>query len=186
MMTEADYIAARRENQDALRRQRWWWRHFLAGNLKSQLERERLRQATLAENEMACYLQGEFGYQVHLTTKQCPFDLWVADGQGRGARVEVKLSTCRLASRGRGHRFQANIRRHKDAADVLIFIARNGRDWPFVIPMGQVGSRRNIAIWSACPGNYTGQWAPYLEAWDYLHQTISHSRPCQWQLGLPA
>jgi hypothetical protein len=129
-----------------------------------------------AETAVTTRLQA-MGYQVHPTTHKCPFDLWVADGQGRAIRVEVKISLYHSAGR-HGSRFQARIH---NQADILIFIARNGTDWIYVIPMAAISSRKNIAIWSACPGDYTGQWAPYLNAWPQLIQAIqtAPARPYQ-------
>lgn len=175
---DALYWELRRENDEFLKRRQWWNYHFINGTLRSQ----RLRLAQEAEAKVAIYLQAQFGYQVNPTTYKCPFDLWVTDDWNRMARVEVKLSLYHQNG-DKGGRFQANLRHHE--ADILIFIARNGRDWPFVIPMAVLGSRNNIAIWSYCPGDYTGQWAPYLDAWTYLDQALHSARPRARQISLP-
>jgi hypothetical protein len=122
------------------------------------------------------------GYQVNPTPHKCTFDLWVTGRQGHAVRVEVKISL--YGRNGRnipGGRYQASL--HNEA-DLLIWIARNGQDWTYIIPMAVVGTRRNIAIPSACPGDYTGQWAAYLEAWEYLHRAVEIARPTTRQLSL--
>lgn len=121
------------------------------------------------------------GYQVHRTVSPHPFDLWIVDSVGRAIRAEVKLSLYNPA-KPRGGRFQAHVKNH--AASLLIFIARNGRDWPFIIPMAAVAPRQNIAIWSYNPAKYGGQWAEYLKAWDYLHRAIEQAPPHPHQLTL--
>jgi hypothetical protein len=145
-------------------------------------EEARAKQVELArkaEQLVARQVQS-LGYQVNLTTHKCPFDLWVADYTGRTIQVEVKLSL--YHQHKRGGRYQANVRH--DQADLLVFIARNGRDWSFVIPMADISPRNNITIWSFCPGEHSGQWAKYLEAWDYLHLTIEQTQPRLWQPSL--
>lgn len=119
------------------------------------------------------------GYHTALTARNFPFDLWAWDDQGNAARIEVKFSLYFPFYRG-GGRFQAHIRNHQH--DLVIFIARNGRDWPFVIPAKAVPPK-NLTIWSACPGD-SKPWKPYLEAWDHLHQAIASHRPVGWQLPL--
>jgi hypothetical protein len=171
------YWQLRQENDQFLERQRWWWKHMANGILKSQAQRERQRLAREAEQLISGRL-ALMGYQVNPTTHKCPFDLWVADDQGRAVRVEVKIS---LYSQASG-RYQANIRH--DQAELLVFIARNGRDWVYVIPMGDVTPRHHIAIWSYCPGDYTGRWAAYLEAWEYLRQALEQANPQSYQLPL--
>ncbi len=178
------YWDQRLDNDAFIKSINWWQRHWLAGTLKSQVERERLRQSRRAEEQIADLLRDEFGYRVYPTTANCPFDLWVADDQDRAARVEVKLSTYHLAHGDRGGRFQADIRQSADV-DLIIWIARNGRDWHYVIPAPDLKGRRNIAIWSECPGHYRGQWGHYLEAWDYLHQVVANTFKRTWQFSLP-
>lgn len=186
MIAEHDlqYWEQRFENDAFLKSINWWQRHFLAGSLKSQLERERLRQSRQAEEKVADLIRDEFGYRVYPTTTNCPFDLWVADDQDRAARIEVKLST---AHENRGRiRFQADIRRSQSAdVDLIVWLCRNGQDWHYVIPVADLRGRRNIAIWSECPGHYRGQWAHYLEAWDYLHQVVENTFRRVWQFSLP-
>lgn len=108
--------------------------------------------------------------------------LWVTDGQ-RVARMEAKLARHSQDQRGRD-RYQAAIYNH--TADVLIFIARNeDGDYPFIIPMSDVVPRRNISIWSRNPEEYSGQWAPYLNAWERLDQTVQAAvTQNDWQLSL--
>lgn len=178
------YWRMRRERDAALLRQHWWWRHYLAGNLVSQRQRRHLALAANVEAKVATFIR-LLGYAAHQTTSRCPFDLWVANESGQAIRVEVKASLYNVcADAGKGGRYQANIRHHHQA-DLVIFVARNGRDWPFVIPMAQLGNRANIAIWSQCPADYTGRWAGYLNAWNYLDEAVARARPAVHQLALP-
>lgn len=170
------------ELRDFYRKHHWWLRHFLAGSLKRQVERERLRQSRRAEEQIADFIRDEFGYQVNLTTPNCPFDLWVADGN-RAARVEVKLSTYHLHPPSRSGRYQVDIRQHADV-DVIIWICRSEEDWLYVIPAGDLRGRRNLAIWSRNPGQYRGQWLSYLNAWNHLRQAITNTHWRVWQPSL--
>jgi hypothetical protein len=170
--------ALRRELDEFYRRHYWYQRHAATGTLRSQRRRAALllsRQGEQKAIELICAL----GYQAYPTTANCPFDLWVNDAEGRAARVEVKTSTYS----GQG-RYQANIRQKKDV-DLIIFFAKNGDWWPYIIPITAIGRRSNIAIWSECPGDYQGQWRVYLEAWQHLEQAVSNSQPRSWQLSLP-
>lgn len=176
------YWQMRRENDQFLRRQRWWWFHRLNGSLRSQRQRQAEELSRQAEKKTAKFLRAQ-GYQVNFTTRKAPFDLWVADDQGRSASVEVKISL--LHQNKAGNRYQATISPAEIIwADLVIFIARNGQDWPYVIPMRAIKPRRNIAIWTACPADYRGQWARYLQAWHHLEQAIITSPPRAWQLSL--
>lgn len=119
-----------------------------------------------------------FGYHTAPTPAKHPFDLWAWNDRGGAIRVEVKISLyCPYHGYGR---YQAAIRNHDH--DLLIFVARNGRDWPFVIP-AEIVPRTNLTIWTPCPGD-SKPWRPYLEAWDYLHQAIASHQPIGWQLPL--
>ena len=162
------------ENHQFLRTQQ-----FRCYTTAEEAKSKQIELAREAEQQVARRVQS-LGYQVNLTSHKCPFDLWVADHTGRAIQVEVKLSRYHQHKRG-GH-YQANIRH--DQADLLIFIARNGRDWSFVIPMADVFPRNNITIWSHCPGEHLGQWARYLEAWEYLHRAIRQAPPCPRQPSL--
>ena len=171
------YWQMRQEYEDILRRNYWWWRHYLNGTLQSQRQREAQRLAREAEQRIAQRVQA-MGYQANPTTHKAPFDLWVQDDLGRAVRVEVKIS--RYYYSKKGGRYQADVR-HYDQADLLVFIARNGQDWPFIIPMADIAPRRHVAIWSYCPADYNGQWAPYLNAWDHLQQAIEAAAAYSWQ-----
>lgn len=76
-------------------------------------------------------------------------------------RVEVKgaLFTRHKHSKGR---YQFNTRQDPDLY-VLVCVGAAGH--AFVIPGEMVGDRNNIAIWSEDPTEYTGIWAPFLDAW---------------------
>ncbi len=128
---DPQYWQMRQKNDEFLRRQYWWARHHLNGTFKSQRQRE--LQALAEEAEwLVKKLAEKMGYLSNLTTYKCPFDLQIWDDAGRTIRVEVKISRWNEKSR----RFQANIRH--DKADLLVFIARNGQDWHFVIPMKRI------------------------------------------------
>jgi len=174
------YWQMRRENDAFLLRQYWYWRHWANGALLG--HRRRSQELARDAERIVARLIRQMGYQVHPTTHKCPFDLWVSDAHGRAIRVEVKISLYNNSPAG--GRYQANIRQHHDA-DLLVFIARNGRDWPFIIPMADITPRRNIAIWSYCPGDYTGRWAGYLNAWPLLDQIMAGSQPADYQLSFP-
>jgi hypothetical protein len=133
--------------------------------------------AAEAELLVAQYIRG-LGYHTCPTMANAPFDLWAWDDQGHAARIEVKISLY-SAWRTSG-RYQAAIRNHEH--DLVIFIARNGIDWPFVVPAAAV-PRTNLTIWTKCPAD-SKPWRPYLEAWDHLHQTIASQKPQGWQLPL--
>lgn len=102
---------------------------------------------------------------------------------GQAARVEVKTSLYTLSPKG--GRYEANIRRHQQDTDLVIFLAKNGTWWPYIIPIAAIGQRHNISIWSYCPGDYKGQWAIYLDAWQHLEHVIQNTQPRHWQLSLP-
>lgn len=118
---------------------------------------------------------------VHRTTDNAPFDLWVC-----GVRVEVKAARWEqrtpYGKRGKGGRFQAHMRNHQ--ADVIFFVAVNGRDHDFIIPQEAVGHRKTLEISSYDVSAYRGQWRPWLEAWDVLQGAIEATpdRPRQLQL----
>lgn len=178
------YWQMRRDNDDFLKRRQWWGRHFARGTLRSQRQRAALELAHEGEAAAARMIRA-LGYLAHPTTKNCAFDLWAADSQGHAARVEVKTSLYTLCSDPRkGGRYEANIRQNKDT-DLLIFLAKNGTWWPYIIPIAAIGQRHNIAIWSYCPGDYKGQWSIYLNAWQHLEQVIQNTHPRAWQLSLP-
>lgn len=167
------YWQMREEHEAFLRRQYWWWFHYHNGTLCSQ-RRKKLQQLAREAERIVAEEVRSLGYYAYPTTHKCPFDLWVEDNAGRMIKVEVKISLYYVSNKG--GRYQADVRHH-DQADLLVFIARNGQDWPFVIPMADIAPRRNIAIWSYYPRNYSGQWAPYLKKWEHLHRAIEASQP---------
>lgn len=189
-MTDKDalYWTLRRENDEFLKRQHWWWVHWLRGDLASQRQVALKKLSDEAEESMRDHIRAQFGYRVNLTTHKCPFDLWVEDSAGRAARIEVKISL--IGENKNRSRYQAHIHNSPADVDLVLFIARStdqtvsGRDWTYVIPIAEIGRRRNISLWSACPGDYRGQWARYLDAWEHLHQAIANSQARLWQLRL--
>ena len=83
-------------------------------------------------------------------------------------RVEVKAS--RWVAPGR---YQACLH---NVADVVVWGCRNGRWHWFVIPVEQLGDRRNVAIWSEDPERYDGLWSPFREAWPRLAELVTVTR----------
>ena len=114
------------------------------------------------------------GYRCSPTGNNDPFDLWI-----EGAKVEIKAATYNPAKTG--GRYQANIRNH--TADILIFDCINGTHHVHFIPMIEISPRHHIAVWSYDPALSSGQWLPFLEAWDYLEQAVFEARH-MWQLPL--
>lgn len=112
--------------------------------------------AQMAEHRVG-YQLFKRGHQVALQGYRSPFDLLV-DG---GIRVEVKAAHWDEHQ----HRYQANVR---NDADFVVFCAVNGAFHFFVIPGKEIGSRRNIAVWSYEPAQYAGRWARFLGAWDLI------------------
>lgn len=181
MATDLLQLKLRHELEQSIRRSVYWQRHHAANSLNS-YRRRLANQVAAAREAAAAEMIRAMGYQVYGTTYNCPFDLWVADASGRAARVEVKTSLYHQTPKG--GRYQSNLRKN-DQADLLIFLLKNGVYWPFVIPTHIIGQRRHIAIWSACPGDHTGQWQPYLRAWQHLEQIIQNTQSRTWQLSLP-
>jgi hypothetical protein len=98
-----------------------------------------------------------------------PVDLIIA-----GIPVELKVSRAYPDPQsGIKTRYQALLRDPKNHhylnGDVLIFLTVDPADrlHPFVIPRCVLGNRRKITITSH-PETYTGQWTPYLRAYEYL------------------
>lgn len=124
-----------------------------------------------AEEEVINRVSG-FGYRVTSTIHTCPFDLWV-----EGVRVEVKGSRWNQRQPF-GGRYQANIRNHQ--ADILIFDCINGTHHFFVVPVGDIAHLSALSVTSYNVDDYTGRLAPYLEAWELLHQAIKTANN-NWQ-----
>lgn len=160
------------------RRDRWAWYHWAQSR---QTQQDHIRLAHQAEGLVA-EIARSMGFTTLVTNHTHPHDLEVIDSAGRAARVEVKIALPHPNQRK--WRYQARLHHHN--ADVLVFIARNGKDWPFVIPMADICPRTNIAISSYCPGDYSGQWAAYLEAWDHLRQAVQAAQPNPYQMPLEA
>jgi len=114
------------------------------------------------------------GHVVHLTTHTCPWDIWAG-----GAKVEVK------AARWCVQRYQAAVRNHQADLLLLACVTKPGDLVWFVIPGRAVGQRRNLAIWSYNPSDYSGQWAKYLGAWDVADRIIERAGAYPGQLVLP-
>lgn len=113
------------------------------------------------------------GYDVLRMHIHHTFDLWV-----NGLRVEVKASTWQS-----GRRYQAHIRNHE--ADLVVFMAVNGEDHHFFIPMHVIKPRKTIEVGVYNVKHYTGIWARYFERWDVLRQAVyaAPARPKQLKLN---
>jgi hypothetical protein len=145
-------------------------REMMARNVTTQRQ-EQQRRARIAENRIIGHLRTFWGYDVHPTTHSAPFDAWVG-----GCRVEIKVSNWQKKRR----RYQGNIRQHK--ADVLLFVAVNGIDNFFLIPMAEIHPRKTIEINQYHVQDYQGQWSAYLENWSILDQAIAQAPPKPIQL----
>lgn len=144
------------------------------------LQAQRFRQPRNAHNYLTLEREaqaeiirqaGQHGYQCSTTAHKAPFDLWI-----EGVMVEIKAATWHESRKG--CRYQANIRNH--TADIVIFDCINGAHHLHFIPMIEIIPRRHLAIWSHDPALSSGQWLPFLEAWDYLEQAISQANHV-WQ-----
>jgi hypothetical protein len=145
--------------------------------LRNSLEDPRQVLAREAEQAVTERLE-EIGYRVNPTSRNARYDLLVEGA----ARVEVKASTYNEAAGQRGGRYQAHFH---NQADLLIFGCKNGSWHFFVIPVQDLGGRRNIAVWSEDPRDYVGQWTRYLEAWDYVGEVVKEARDNgEYQLSL--
>ncbi len=135
------------------------------------LELERQATARLIKRLRALGLA-----DIHPTTHSARFDLLVGN-----ARVEVKAAQWYDTKRGAG-RYQAGM--HKSQADVVIFVAINGHDHDFVIPAAEIGRRKTLEVTSYDVNAYSGQWSPYLEAYDVLLSAVEAApyRPRQLTL----
>lgn len=97
-----------------------------------------------------------------------------------GIECELKVARARRKTNG-GHRGSPRraeyymgllhdpAKRRHLSGEVLIMLCVDYADllWPFVVPRLIVGNRRTFEI-SSHPATYAGQWAPFLEALDYL------------------
>lgn len=126
----------------------------------------RRRLARQIESAIAHRLM-EAGHLVNPTSHASRFDLLVDDC----LQVEVKAATWR--SHARGGRYQFN---YHNAADILIACCVNLAVHHYVIPTAELGDRSYLAITSPDPGQYTGQWATYLGAWDLIDRAIERAR----------
>lgn len=117
------------------------------------------------------------GHCVIMTSHKTPYDILAG-----GARIEIKASRRYPHAKG-GGRYQAAIRNHK--ADVFIMACCDDNEvkgW-FILPAAELEGQRTMAIWSD-PQNYTGKWAPFLEAWDIADRAIEEAGPHPAQLEL--
>jgi len=111
----------------------------------------------------------ERGFRVHHTSRGARCDLIVEDS----LRVEVKASTWQERSnRNVGGFYQFF---YHNQADLLIACCCNEDYHYLVIPVRDLGDRRNIRITSLDPADYCGQWVVYLEAWQRLEAAVDHA-----------
>lgn len=130
-------------------------REMLARVLAPKVADHRHELAREAEGLAAARLRS-LGYAVELTGHQARYDLLV----NGCLRVEVKASNWRQQAGRRGGRYQANIH---NSADLVLFLARGGRDTWFVMPLSVAG--RSITIRDYRADRTAGKYAPYLAAW---------------------
>jgi hypothetical protein len=126
----------------------------------------------------------ERGYRVMLGRRNRAY-LWYTDGE-RAAGIEVHRAVSQEDKKGRYTRYQAKVDGH-DQAQILLLLAvtPDNHEHPFFIPMAEIGQRRNIAIWSADPVEYRGQWAPYRNNWEVVARTLADTPANQgWGLTL--
>lgn len=130
--------------------------------------------AGYVEQAARARLEG-MGLQVSRTGYNDPWDLWC-----EGARVEVKGASW-------SGRYQAAIRNHE--ADLLLLGCVPGEigegvEW-FVIPAERYAHTNNIAIWTAAPADYGGQWAEFYRAWWWVDVVVQRTPAHRgWQLAL--
>lgn len=137
-----------------------------------------------ATKKVAAGLLRAQGYQVMLGRRNRAY-LWYTDGE-RVARIEARRAVSRVGQSRRTSytRYQVPIKGHEQAQVLLLLaIAPDGQEHPFFIPMADIGQRRNIAIWSEDPVEYSGQWAPYRNNWEVLAQALAEA-PTQPDWGL--
>jgi len=122
------------------------------------------------------YRLAERGHHVLQQKRNARFDILVDDC----LRVEVKAAKWHASPSG--GRYQACIH---NLCDLVIFVCVNGSHHHFVIPAHQLGTRKNIAVWSHNPKDYAGQWAKYFEAWRVVDNAVqvAQRRPHQLSFG---
>jgi hypothetical protein len=113
----------------------------------------------------------DLGYSVKRTSPGSRYDLLIEGC----CRVEVKAATW-------GGRYEWH---YHNRADVLILAAKNGSWHFFVLPVGVLAGRRNLAIWSENPARYGGQWATFLDGWSRVKPIVERvQREMGGQLSL--
>ena len=124
------------------------------------------------------------GYRVMLGRRNRAY-MWYTAGE-RVAGIEVRRAVRREGQSRRTTytRYQVPIKGHDQAQVLLLLaIAPDGQEHPFFIPMSAIGQRRNIALWSEDPVEYSGQWAPYRNNWEVLAQALAEA-PAHPEWGL--
>lgn len=118
------------------------------------------------------------GYQVAKCPHNSPHDLVV----GGYVTVEVKTAHPTKGARGHGRRWQFCLYSHPErgarpfAQDMLLLCClpprADGRPVFYVIPGGQVPPGLTKLDITSKPGQYTGKWARYREAWQLVWELI--------------
>jgi len=108
------------------------------------------------------------GYTVHTPGDLGHFDL-IVNGT---LRIEARGALWSSSSTRAG-RYQFSTRQHPDVY-VLRCLTIPGAD--FIIPAREIGSRKNIAIWSRDPTKYAGQWSKYLNAWHVIETELERKK----------
>lgn len=154
-MDQVNVITAWQPDPVDLMRREQKRREMIARVLGTRPADHRHELAREAEALAAARLRA-LGFGVEKTGHRAPFDFLV-----NGAlRVEVKVSLWRQQAGRRGGRYQANIH---NQADLVVFLARGGRDTWFVMPVSVAG--RSITIRDYRADRTAGKYAPYLAAW---------------------
>jgi hypothetical protein len=107
------------------------------------------------------------GYTANLVSDfNASFDILVNDS----LPIEVKVAKRTSRDRGRErYQFKLTSKLHRqDYIFCLVAIDDNGELFTFVIPSAFIGDRQTISLTSHPANSYKGQWAKFLNAWDWL------------------
>lgn len=139
---------------------------------------EKRRFAYRVENDVRQRLE-QLGYTVSKPTSAIEHYDLLAHSPGCAAALRVEVKAARWAN----GRYAAAMR--SNAADVLILVCC-GVDQEqscFVIPFEHVQGLQYLKVTSRNPGDYQGQWARFLGAWDVLERLVDQGVN-SWQLEL--
>ena len=156
---------------------RQWDKRFWLANLERFQPGDPRRVLALEAEAAVADRLNELGYRVaRPQSKTARWDLLI-----EGVRVEVKAANWRWREDKGNGRYQWHY--HNDA-DLVILAAKNGRWHFFVLPIEALDGRQFLAVYSKEPELYSGQFRPYLEAWDVVEQVASQVER-EYQPALP-